>query len=46
MGMACQSPQGVRVNFKEQAKRLYSLEYWSSERRKNSPKELRPEGLS
>jgi hypothetical protein len=34
------------VNFKERAKRLYPLRYWSSEERGNSLKEPRPGGLS
>jgi len=43
--MACQLPAGVLANFKEQAKRLYPLRYWPSERRRNSPKERGSEGL-
>jgi hypothetical protein len=44
--MACQWPQGVWVNFKERAKRLYPLRYCSSEGHGNSLKEPRPGGLS
>jgi hypothetical protein len=33
------------VNSKKRAKCLYSWRYWPSERRGNSPKKLRPEGV-
>jgi hypothetical protein len=44
--MTVQWPQGVWANFKERVKCLYPLRYWPSERRRNSPKKLRPGELS